>query len=279
MLISHSRPRNIAWALRNAAGTALAFMTTPAALTNGRPGSVTRFVWPSGAYAQLEATWSDAAPIGLFGIYGTTLPPGMRVDVAYRIAGTSVFTASPALTYVIERPMGERVAWVRATPVLEGFDAMRLRIRNSLDVGGAFVAPGTVVELGEIWLGQVDELEVNADWAMDYEDPTASTDTDLMQPYSQRGTVRRVVTFTPTAGEEEPFYENPSRFPRIERLLAVCNRGRQTVVAPRYDEDFLSVYATFGTMTRGGLKHVDGPCFEFQQMTLREAAIPVVVNA
>lgn len=281
MLISHSRPRNIAWALRNAVGTTLPFLTTPTALTNGRPGSVTRFAWPSGAYAQLEATWADPVPVGLFGLYGTTLPPGMVLQIAYRIAGTTTFTTSPAISRVIERPMGERVAWMRAAPGIDTFDGMRLRISNSLDVGFPVVTPGTAVDIGEIWLGEVTEVDADANWSYDYDDPTTSTETDLMQPYSQRGTARRVVTFALSAGEEESRSDNPAGFPLIERLIARTNRGRQCVVVPRYagdDEHMLPVTATFGTLTKGGWKHVDGPNYEHAPMVLREAGIPVIVN-
>lgn len=277
MLISHSRPRNIAWALRSSAGTSLSFLTSPAALTNGRPGSVTRFVWPAGAYVQLEATWSEPSPIGLVGLIGTTLPPGMELRIAFRDAGTGDFVVSPNMTRVIQRPMGERVAWMRATPSPDWFDGMRLRIQNSLDVGSPVVMPGAHVDLGEIWLGEVQEIDADANWSIEYEDPTLGTETDLMQPYSQRGTVRRVVTFTPSVLEESRV-DSPDGFPLIERLLAKTNRGQQSVVAQRYvgDDDYmLPATASFGTLTgRGSWKHIDGPQFEHAPLTLREAGIP-----
>ena len=281
MLISHSRPRNIAWALRNAAGALLPFVTSPARLTNGRPGSVTRFVWPTGAYAQIEATWSEPSAIGLFGLIGTSLPAGMIVNLAFRIAGTSDFVVSPAMTQLIRRPMGERVSWVRVAPSLEGFDGMRLRLSNSFDVGFPFVFPGTHVDIGEIWLGQAEEIEADANWSMEYEDPTIGTETDLMQPYSQRGTVRRILTFTPSV-REETLHGTPDNFPLIEGLLAKTNRGQQSVAAPRYagaDAYMLPITATFGTLTgKGSWKHVDGPHYEHASLTMREAGIPVALN-
>lgn len=277
MLISHSRPRNIAWALRNSSGAALPFLTTPDRLTNGRPGSVTRFACPSGTYVQLEATWAEPSAIGLFGLYGTTLPPGTALQIAYRIAGTSTFTATPETGYVIERPMGERVAWIRTQPGINTFDGIRLRIYTSL----SGVAPGTVVEIGEVWLGQVTEVDADATWGFDYDDPTTTTETDLMQPYNQRGTVRRIVTFTLSAGEKESAADNPEGFPLVERLIAKTNRGRQCVVVPCYageDENMLPATATFGTLTKGGWKHVDGQIYEHSPMVLREAGIPVIVS-
>lgn len=279
MLISHSRPRNIAWALRSSAGALLSFVTSPERLTNGRPGSVTRFVWPAGAYAQLEATWDEPSLIGLVGLVGTTLPPGMELRVAFRIAGASDFVISPAMTRVIRRPMGERVAWMRPAPSVEWFDGMRLRIQNSLDVGFPFVFPGTHVDLGEIWLGEAEEIDADANWSIEYEDPTVGTETDLMQPYSQRGTVRRIVNFTPSV-REETMHGTPDDFPLIEGLLAKTNRGKQSVVVPRYqgaDAYMLPITATFGTLTgKGSWKHVDGPHYEHATLALREAGIPTI---
>lgn len=278
MLISHSRPRNVAWALRNSAGASLSFVTTPAALTNGRPGSVTRLVWPTGTYTQLEATWSEPSPIGLVGLIGTTLPPGMELRIAFRIAGTSDFVVSPAMTRVVQRPMGERVAWMRPAPSAEWFDGMRLRIQNSMDVGFPVVVPGTYVDLGEIWLGDAEEIDADANWSIEYEDPTIGTETDLAQPYSQRGTVRRIVTFTPSV-REDTLLHNPDGFPLMERLLAKTNRGQQSVVVPRYegeDDYLLPITASFGTLAgKGSWKHVDGPHYEHAPLTLREAGIPV----
>lgn len=281
MLISHSRPRNIAWALRSSAGALLPFVTSPTALTNGRPGSVTRFVWPAGTYTQIEATWSEPSPIGLVGLIGTTLPPGMELRVAFRIAGTSDFVVSPAMTRVTERPMGERVAWMRPAPSLEWFDGMRLRIQNSFDVGFPVVPPGAYVELGELWLGATDEIDAEANWSIEYEDPTSNTETELMQPYSQRGTVRRLLTFTPSVAEQARL-NHPSGFPMMERLLARTNRGQQSVVVPCYeypDDYLLPITATFGTLTgKGAWKHIDGPQYEHAPLTLREAGIPVSLN-
>lgn len=282
MLISHSRPRNIAWALRSSAGALLSFVSSPERLTNGRPGSVTRLVWPAGTYTQLEATWEEPKSIGLVGLIGTTLPPGMEFRVAFRLAGTSDFDVSPAMTRVIQRPMGERVAWVRRSPAVEWVDGLRIRIQNSMDVGFPFVFPGTFVDLGEIWLGETEEIEVDANWSIEYEDPTVAAETDLMQPYSQRGTVRRIVTFTPSV-REEVIHGTPDDFPLMEGLLAKTNRGKQSVVVPRYsgeDAYMLPITATFGTLTgKGSWKHVDGPYYEHALLTLREAGIPSTGSA
>lgn len=279
MLISHSRPRSITWAIRSNVGPTV-FATAAAALTDGRPGSVTRFLWSATTmgYMQIEATWSAPAFIGLFGLIGTTLPAGMDVQLHFRIAGTASFTASPLLVYVVEQPHGERVAWARVAAGIEGFDGLRVTLRNRMDVGFPVVLAGDAVDIGELWIGETTEMDVRSDYSVVYEDPTVTTDTELAQPYHQRGTVRRVITFTPDVQERGPIGDNPDGVLPVERLIARTNRGRQCVVATHYqgeDEYLLPRTATFGTLTKGGYRHADGPLFAAETMTLREAPIPI----
>jgi hypothetical protein len=96
----------------------------------------------------------------------------------------------------------------------------------------------------------------------------------MMQAYSQRGIARRIVTFTPSACKEA-IQGTPDNFPLKENPLVQTNRGKQSVIVPRYqgEDAYMRPIATrFGKLEgRGSGKHVDEPHYEHASLTLREA--------
>ncbi len=293
MLIAHSRPPDIAFALTDyGSGASGAAWLTDVALATGRPGQVTRGTWcSSGALItrgiQVTASFAAGCVPRFVGLFGTNLPAGLSCTLLARATGAGSFAVS-LTNYqqrIVELPSGARlVLFVQPATFTTACDAVALVFLN--DVAGATaLAPSAEFELGEIFVGAGDDIEIETDWGLEEIDPTVVDRSESQQPFVQRGTPRTDLTFTPSNRDETELFGDASALSATDwqELASKLNRGKLAVFVPRY-KDLARAYspqnlhrtAVLGTMTKHpGLRHLSGPQYGHGEMQVQEAPIPV----
>jgi hypothetical protein len=290
MLVSHTRVKGIAWGITTN-GSGVSFATPASAMDDGRPASVTRFLWPSHgtpdlAYVEIEGTWTTAAPVLYLHILNISMFQGTQINVSFRRAFTTTWDTPTGAVYVERLASGVKVACATVPNGGYAYTGVRVRLNAYNPVfGGASIFAGTPVDIGEIWLGQLEDVPIKNDWAVDDEDPSVTRDSDLLQPWLRRGTPRRVLRFTPHLRNLDGIYgarlglgtDVPNA--ALDKITTRFNRGQQVVCIPRWtDGDFalMARSAIFGTAIKlGGFRHLRGGWYDPGQFVIREAPIPV----
>ena len=293
MLISHSRVKKIAWGI-STNGSGVAFATSPASLTDGRPGSLTRFLWPgsgapSGVWVQIEGTWTSPAVALFFGMLNLSVLQGSLVEVSFRRAFTGTWDTPVDPVYVEQLSSGARVAYSQLPDVGYTYTGVRIKLFAMHPIfGGPALIAGNPVDIGEIWLGVAQDVPILSDWSVADEDPTISRDSELLQPYVRRGTPRRVLTFTPSMRSLDGIYGprlgigTSADEAALEAIKCKLDRGQQVVCVPRHepgDNALMARSAIFGTASKlGGFRHLRGGWYGPGQYTIKEAPIPVPMS-
>lgn len=176
MLISYSRPP-ITWSLIGT-GTTWLSDDAGAALTNGRPASVSRLQWLSGAQTTasiltLRGVWGTAFAPRVLALLGLTLPVGALVTLAFRRPADAGYTyqADVASQRVVQLPDGSRCAWFVLADGLDPVIGVEYRLHNDVS-GSASIAAGSAIDVGEAWVGPTVEVEHESGWARGLVDPT-----------------------------------------------------------------------------------------------------------
>lgn len=295
MLISSRRPPNVSWSISQSLDDPISFATPATALTDGRPGSVTRFVWPAGdpldVVVAIEGVWptAQARKIGLIGIFGTNIPSSMVITCQLRLATSGAFVGAQSFRVATELPRGGRVGLHLVNAVGNSIDGMRLRIQFPVGGTGTPIAAGSVVEIGELWFGELHEVAHKGKWNVSTEDPSTNTSTsEWMQPTTVRGVPRRVLTWTPAMVDQDGIY---NRDPGVgaavpldfESLQARIDRGQQAVYIPRHklpsgvaSNHLMSRSAILGVCSKiAGFGHTAGKWYVPDVFTVVESPIPV----
>ena len=279
MYYSHSRP-SITWTV--SAGT---IITDPTRLTNGRPGSVTRFTWPAGAQTTsttmaLEGVFDKACSPGLVGLRNVSLPVGTLVKIQADFGAGYVNIAAPNQSRVFARPNGEKVLWIVLPTGLASASALQFVIYN--DVNGAVsIVASSEFTIGEAWVGPGLDLGIQNNWSFAPDDSTKTTWSRDQQPSTRKGTTRRVLTWTPAMVKELAMFGDPANPSAIDMELLIGKMALDTpvVCVPRtldaagaYSDYLVNRTAVFGIATKKSLpKHAAGPWYQGNDITLSEA--------
>lgn len=177
MLISYSRPADIAWSLIGA-GTAWLSDDAGAALINGRPAAVSRLQWLSGAQTTasvliLRGVWGTAFAPRVIGLVGLTLPVGTMIKLAFRRPADAGYTylADVPQQRVTQLPDGSRCAWFVLAAGLDAVIGVEFRILNNVG-GSASIPAGSVFDIGEAWVGPTFDVCVRRTMQDHVVDPT-----------------------------------------------------------------------------------------------------------
>lgn len=305
MILSFGRPDDLVATIDTIEGGDAAFVAGDDGhhLFDGRPGSVSAFLWSSGEQTieskvalSIATEKGFARGFGLVGLIGTNLPVGTRIRV--RIYGLFIDVAEDYVELgsgvVTELPHGERVCWMllnddaetKAPP--QNFRASEtpfyfwIEIFNDVD-GSTAIEAGAEIRIGEIWVGTVEDFQNTGDWRIEYADSDVA-DSDAKQPFAKRGVPRRTLTFTPANRGEASIFGSESAPEALdfEKLMAQIDRSAQAVYIPRWHtaDGAYSHYLTcrtaiFGTATKAAsAKHLSGPWFGSGEMVVREAPVP-----
>ncbi|MBN8714154.1 MAG: hypothetical protein J0H50_09270 [Xanthomonadales bacterium] len=176
MLISHSRPSDIAWSL---IGTGAAWLTDADVLTNGRPAAAARLQWLSGTQTTasvltLRGTWTTACAPRVVALLGLTLPVGTLITLAFRRPADADYTylADLPSQRVVQLPDGSRCAWFALDAGLDPVIGVEYRIHNDVN-GSASIAAGSAIDIGEAWVGPTFEVCLRRSMQDHVIDPTA----------------------------------------------------------------------------------------------------------
>lgn len=170
MLLSYSRPDDIAFSL---IGTGSAWLSDDAgaALADGRPASVSRLQWLSGAQTTaseliLRASWAKAFAPRIAALLGVTLPEGTMVKLAFRRPADSDYTylAGTPQQRVVTLPDGSRCAWFVLDDALDPVIGIEYHLVNDVN-GSAEIAAAAVIDLGEAWIGPAVEIPHERGWS------------------------------------------------------------------------------------------------------------------
>lgn len=156
MLISYSRP---GMTFTITSGT---FVTSSAALINGRPADVTRIQWPAGAQTLTTTVAITGSLTGgaitarcaalLLPNLGTAIPAGVKVTASGQLSGSAVALGGNSLSCrTVTLPNGATAVHFVFPPV--SIDTIIFTIYNDLN-GSTWAAASQYVDLGEVWCGK-----------------------------------------------------------------------------------------------------------------------------
>lgn len=281
MRYSHSRP-----ALTITAPAGGAILTDPARLTNNRPRAVTQFTWPTGAQTTattmtIRATWSGAISPGVAALLGTSLPAGLPVKVQAFNGSSYVDLAAPSSGTIFQRPPdGKRLFSVVLPGGITATTGLQFVLTNNL-AGSPVMTADQLFTIGELWLGEADEIATGAKWSIAYQDSTKNTWSFDQQPWTRKGVAQRVYQFTPAIMKQDAIYgtdSDPTAFD-LDALYATLFNGQPVLCVPRYETDSYSARLTnrntiFGLASQfPGYEHLAGQWFEPQPVKVTESAL------
>lgn len=162
-LISYSRPTIDTVTI---GGTGATIDTDEDNLFSGRPGETTRFSWLSASgqttsdSLTLDLEWTGGSNIRMVGIIGITLDHGTRVRLQVEDSSGWVDPSGHFDDRVTTFPDGSKGVWFLMD---DPGDITKLRIEAFNDVDGSpDITSSSEFEIGEIWLGPVVEVEIDA---------------------------------------------------------------------------------------------------------------------
>ena len=238
MLISTNRPA-ITWSLPTG-GT---WLTDADALTNGRPASVSRLTWLSGAQTTasvltLRGSWGTALVPRVLCLLGLTLPVGTLITLAFRRAADADYTylADGPSQRVVQLPDGSRCAWFVLAAGLDPVIGVEYRLHNDVDEV-ATIAASSIFDIGEAWVGSSNTYCLQHTMQDKVVDPSVRRRSYGSQPFASPRLPYRALTldFAPI---KDAVISN------IRTLRGTITQGASIAVVPV--EDYLHDTACFG---------------------------------
>lgn len=292
MLISMNRVREVTWSISSNFGST-SFVTDPSLLQDNRPGTQTRFIWPtyspnSAVAVTLEGVFSpsNSELIGILNIQG--LERGNVVEIALKRVGELVYDVPVGTVVVEELSDGNLAVWAYAPTDGWLYSGIKITFQaDNPDMG--VVLGGTPINIGEIWLGSKEFIDIQPGWSVSYEDTTIYQDSENSAPYNVPGFVRRVFTFTACMSNLIDIYGEHGGVGTAVNLnayISILQRlssGRTCVCFPRWEEldapseerTLMARTAIFGTARRlGGFNHLNVDNYQPQQITFTEIPCP-----
>lgn len=270
MLISYSRPA-ITWSLIGA-GAAWLSDDAGAALTNGRPASVSRLQWLSGAQTTasiltLRGVWGSAFAPRVLALLGLTLPVGTLITLAFRRSADAGYTyqADIASQRIVQLPDGSRCAWFVLADGLDPVIGVEFRIHNDVN-GAAAIAADSTFDMGEAWVGPTVEIPHEAGWARGVADPTQVRRSYGGQPFGRTRRSWRTLKlrFAPAASAEVNG-DGLAAGSDWEQVEAALLSGSPCAVLPRWlgqTADYLQRTALFAlAVQQGDVQHAAGSLY------------------
>lgn len=187
---------------------------------------------------------------------------------------------APALANAIANGMGisiDKLTHMGAQGVISTSDVLRALDRASADVAAkANALPNTI---GEAWVSDGTDYDVDTDWTDAATDPTVVNASGSSQIFGVIGVPYRELTFSLLADGETVVYGGAND-PDV--LAARIDRGQTCLFVPRYldasgafSADLLHRSARLARATNlPGRTHVSGPVFGSNKFTVREVPVP-----
>lgn len=284
MLIGHSRPA----ATLSIAGTGATITAGSDQIADGRPDTLTAFTFNTGAqntgvHMDIQLDWTGAITPRAVGLSNLSLPVGTKIDVLFKRAtdGSTYPYAPPmyaSMQRIVAGPRGERTAWLLPKPGATPVVGVAIRVWNDVN-GIASLAAGAPFTIGEAWVSDGTDYDIDTDWTDVATDPTVTNASASGQPFGVVGVPYRDLTFSLLADGETVVYggaEDP------DILAARIDRGQTCLFVPRYMDvnaafsaDMLHRSARLARATSlPGRTHLSGPIFGSNKFTVREIPIP-----
>lgn len=264
MLISTDRPA-ITWTLP----TGGSWLTDADALTNGRPSSVSRLQWLSGAQdtdsvLTLRGSWSAELVPRVLCLLGLTVPVGTLVTLAFMRPADSGYTylEDEPSQRVVQLPDGSRCAWFVLDEDLDAVIGVEFRIHNDVD-GDAVISADSTLDIGEAWIGGAVEVLHEKGWKNFQTDPSITRRSLGSQLFTSERRAYRSLQMT--------FVASP--LPQVrggalangqdwETLRAQLRAAARCAVVPRFDT-VAEIHRTalFGAATTADITHLTGPLY------------------
>lgn len=230
MIVGHSRPKGVTFSID---GTGAAILSPTAELTDGRPDTVTRLQWLSGAQSsvtsilRLRMDWPIALVPRVVGLFGTSLPDGLYTTVRFRRASDTIGTypyAPPSLNdnqrlQTDPRGLRSRIELLApgASPVL-GCEFAFLN-----NVGGVATIPASALHtLGDLAVCAGTDVDIEPGWSIEPVDAPAQK---YSWPY-------RRFTWQPRTSEIGDVFGTTAG--DLETLLARLDNRDHCIFVPRH---------------------------------------------
>lgn len=265
MLISYSRPA-ITWSLIGA-GAAWLSDDAGAALTNGRPASVSRLQWLSGAQTTasiltLRGVWGSAFAPRVLSLLGLTLPVGTLITLAFRRSADAGYTyqADIASQRIVQLPDGSRCAWFVLADGLDPVIGVEFRIHNDVN-GAAAIAADSTFDMGEAWVGPTVEIPHASDWKDIDNDPSVTRRSKGSQPFTAPVRGFRTLQVPFAIAQLSAVRAGGLAGGADQQLLRAATRAGQRVAAvTRFDTPSeIQRTAVFGVARFDAIAHLSGP--------------------
>ncbi|MGS1128463.1 hypothetical protein ACVCL3_15820 [Rhodanobacter sp. UC4437_H4] len=268
MLISYSRP-DITWSLIGTGATWLSD-DAGAALTNGRPASVSRLQWLSGAQTTasiltMRGVWGTAFAPRVLALLGLTLPAGTLITLAFRRPADAGYTyqADVASQRVVQLPDGSRCAWFVLADGLDPVIGVEYRLHNDVS-GSASIAAGSAIDVGEAWVGPTVEVPHGSDWRDMDNDPSVVKRSKGSQPYAVEVRGYRTLQ-VPFAIAKLAAVRGGGLAGGADQqvLRAAVRAGGRVAAVPRFDTPAeIQRTAIFGVARFDPIAHLAGPNYQ-----------------
>lgn len=265
MLISYSRPA-ITWSLIGA-GAAWLSDDAGAALTNGRPASVSRLQWLSGAQTTasiltLRGVWGSAFAPRVLALLGLTLPVGTLITLAFRRSADAGYTyqADIASQRIVQLPDGSRCAWFVLADGLDPVIGVEFRIHNDVN-GAAAIAADSTFDMGEAWVAPTVEIPHASDWKDIDNDPSVTQRSKGSQPFTAPVRGFRTLQVPFAIAQLSAVRAGGLAGGADQQLLRAATRAGQRVAAvTRFDTPSeIQRTAVFGVARFDAIAHLSGP--------------------
>jgi hypothetical protein len=257
-LFGFNRPSGVSWSV-SASGpgaTGQAIISPVGAggtfnLDDGRPDTTARFQWPTGAsqttstIMKIRADWTTPQfEPRIIGISNSSLPAGLKVQVAFRRAADTLGTYpwNPTIYNNGQRitalPRGERVCWIFLPAGSAGSTILGVEWQLFNDVNGSVgnSAGLGLFNHGEMVIAPGVDMDIKAGWSLRPFDPTMDSYDVYSNPLPDPGCPYRIFSFSFPVDDQKIYFGDASNPTAIdyEELLAFLDRGQFGVYAPRY---------------------------------------------
>lgn len=284
MLIGHSRqPPTL-----SIAGTGATIVAGADQVADGRPDTLTAFTFNTGVqntgiHMDIQLDWTTAIVPRAVGLSNISLPVGTKIDVLFkRATDGSTYPYAPTMyastQRVVAGPRGERTAWLLPQPGATAVIGAAIRVWNDVN-GSASLAAGAAFTVGEAWVSDGTDYDIDTDWTDVATDPTVTNASGSSQLFGVIGVPYRELTFSLLADGETVVYGGAND-PDV--LAARIDRGQTCLFVPRYTDanyafsaDMLHRSARLARATSlPGRTHISGPVFGSNKFTVREVPVP-----
>ena len=183
MLISYSMP--VVTSIELTGGTWLT-EDDGDACCDGRPARKARLQWDAGtslgSCVEIRLNFASEAILRVFGLLGSTLPPGVRIVIGS--------TAAEARTdYMQDATVG---AWLVAPEDIRA-TSCAIRIYNNCN-GEVWANSSNIIDIGELWAGPAVEIPADAGWSLSTVEPSDISRSRAAQVNVNRQSAYRVLS-------------------------------------------------------------------------------------